>query len=279
MNSSSIIKYEKSVTFEKPPLKAWKECKTLLEMVTCVVGNSRLIATYAIEEGSSKVYDFSRATIKILHLDDMTQFVLAKLKMGYHKLLSEEVGYALGNIIGKSLNAACKLQDKIVTYLRLKGSFTYVSNKLAAVIPKIDKLKTYISTNVFNQRFFDAIATSQKLAKKCLQSSYKLAKTLSNYTIVPIYNNLLAPLGKYISEKSKTSESTKSVSTSKFKPLISGLKKLSNYTIVPLYKNILSPVCSILGDIGCGILQGCIAQPKPNNEVDKKVEAKEMKKS
>jgi len=205
------------VKFEIQLLK-WSECDTIGKQIGYIAGRS-------INTVVSTTINIAERTVKVLHLDDISRYAI--------KVMKSTCNWAGENIV-KPMNSCIKnVAKSIFTQSRLEnaakiydqgvkklGSFckscynglktladwTIVplnKNVLSPLIRKIDSMIDRLFTKLGlyfrrNQEYAPGQGpeTKKRMNCNCCKLCIKTLKTISNWTIVPLYNHVISPVGR-----------------------------------------------------------------------------------
>lgn len=252
----------KKIDFEIPLLK-WEDCNTLGKKIGYVAGRS---INYVV----SSAINLSSKAAKVLHLNEVTQF--------FKKTIRSACNTAY-NSIEKVARSASKAIRSVfvndVTKKMVNWTYDNVVTPLNNTIKKV--ANSALAESVYNGYCKVKQATRSALNFLCTEGK-KALKTLADWTIIPLYNKVLSPVGKRINSFAsnclKCSKPTRVRRPRNPTCCQKSMQKLVDWTVVPLYNRVLSPIGTTLKDIGYGLISGSV---KPKEE--KKEEEKNVSKS
>jgi hypothetical protein len=191
--------------------RQWKDCNTLSLKIGYIVGNTIRFAV------SNTSYIIKKA-VQIFHLDQAAQLFMKTFKWSANKFLK-----------GSS----------IVINSAIKGIKAIV-NSTNSKIKNSSNCSGSTNINAKTKKVTGLFSTVKSLSFK----TYNVLKTISNWTIVPLYNRVLCPVGRFVFDLLKKSQPY----------CAKGLKGLNKFILIPLYQHVLSPLALKLKNLAYNII-------------------------
>lgn len=278
--SSSSVDSESS--FEVNFLK-WEDCDTVGKKIGYIVGRS---INFMVSTGCSL---FNKVT-GILPFGKVGNLFATAFKW-----TTTTASYYLKRMYQISTNCIRSIFINNTTKSLAENVRKWILNPLSSCISKIKQFATYLWNNALSPLHKKVITPIFNCLKSIVTKIMRLAgkgilyfsrlclkvcKSIANWTVVPLYKNLLSPLmkkiGMFISQKiksayhSKCRQSITKVISQVTSKIWSVVKTTFNWTVKPFFNRLVTPCFSGACDLVWGIFSGCcITQAKKTERVEK----------
>lgn len=199
----------------KIKLRNWEDCKNLSSKIGFIIGQ-------AIEFALVNTTYVIKKAVQIFHLDDAARLFFN----------------TFNKVINKFLEGAKSIFNCLINPLSSIKTKTPVKAKLAL----IQRNNFRRSESPFQKVLSQALQSLRHVYGICKDVTHKIfkgLKKLSDHTIVPLYHQVLCPIGKYAVTLFKKS----------LPHVKQTLNATVNYIFVPLYNQVLSPALKKLNQL------------------------------